>query len=127
LSHFNWLAPCKGFQDSLGIWIPRNGFWIPDFLSVELKFQIPFISGIPDSLSCILDSKAKDLGFHKQKFPRFWIEKKRKNYLDSRDRFPYLGLISGLQRPSGLVIFLVATVCETLDNSFMPQMVMKGG
>ena len=67
-------------------------------------------------MSFILDSKAKDLGFHQQKFPRSWIEKKRRNYLDSRDRFPYLGLISGLQRTSGLVIFLVATVRERLDN-----------
>ena len=39
--------------------------------SVELKFRIPIVSGIPDSLNCILDSKALDSGFHKQKFPRF--------------------------------------------------------
>ena len=53
---------------------------------MELKFQIPFISGIPDSLSCIRDSKAKDLGFYLQKFPSFWIEKKKKK-------------LSGFQRP----------------------------
>ena len=29
-----------------------------------------FVSGIPDSLSCIPDSKDQDFGFHKQKFPR---------------------------------------------------------
>ena len=34
------------------------------FFVSGLKFQIPFISGIPDSLSCIRDSKAKDLGFY---------------------------------------------------------------
>ena len=39
--------------------------------SVELGFRIPIISGIPDSLSCIPDSKAQYSGFHKQKFPRF--------------------------------------------------------
>ena len=38
-------------------------------LSVELGFWIPIFSGIPDSLSCIPDSKAQDFGFHEQKFP----------------------------------------------------------
>ena len=37
--------------------------------SVELAFWIPFLSGIPDSLSCILGSKAQDSGFNKQNFP----------------------------------------------------------
>ena len=31
-------------------------------------FWILILSRIPDSLSCILDSKAKDSGFHKEKF-----------------------------------------------------------
>ena len=35
-------------------------------LSVELGFRIPMVSEIPDSLSCFLDSKAQDSGFHKQ-------------------------------------------------------------
>ena len=34
-------------------------------LSVELGFQIQIVSGIPDSLSCILDSKAQDSRFQK--------------------------------------------------------------
>ena len=38
-------------------------------LSVELGFWIPIFSGIPDSLSCIPDSKAQDFRFHEQKFP----------------------------------------------------------
>ena len=38
---------------------------------MELGFWIPFLSGIPDSLSCILDSKAQDSGFNELKFPRF--------------------------------------------------------
>ena len=41
--------------------------------SVELGFRIPIVSGIPDSYSCIPDSKTQDSGFHKQEFPRFRI------------------------------------------------------
>ena len=48
------------------LWIPDSGF---QFLSVELEFWIPIVSGIPDSLSCIPDSKAQDSRFHQQKFP----------------------------------------------------------
>ena len=60
----NIVAPCKGIEDSLGFWIPRRGFpisgtWFQS-LSVELGFWIPILSRIPDSLSCILDSKAQD-------------------------------------------------------------------
>ena len=60
----------KGIQDSLGFWIPRRGFRISgigsQYLSVEFGFWIP----IPDSLSCIPDSKAKDSEFHQQKILR---------------------------------------------------------
>ena len=69
------IAPCKEIQDSLGFWILRCGFRIPgtgfQSLSVELGFWIPIVSGIPESLSCIPDSKTHDSGFHEQKFPRF--------------------------------------------------------
>ena len=34
-----------------------NGF---QYLSVEFGFRIQIVSGIPDSLSCILDSKGQD-------------------------------------------------------------------
>ena len=64
----------KGIQDSLKFWTPRCGFQIPGIgfqsLSVELWFRIPVVSGIPDSLSCIPDSKAKDSEFHNQKIFR---------------------------------------------------------
>ena len=52
-------AQCKGIQDSLGFWIPRSGFRIDGagFQSLSVELWIPIISGIPDSLSCILDSK----------------------------------------------------------------------
>ena len=49
-------------------------YWIPDSLSVDLGFRILIVSGIPDSLSCIPDSKAQDSGFQKQKFPGFSIQ-----------------------------------------------------
>ena len=42
-------------------------------LSVELGFWIAIVSGIPDSPSCIPDSKAWDSGFHKQNFLVFQI------------------------------------------------------
>ena len=41
--------------------------------SVELGFWIPFLSGIPDSLSCILGSKGQDSGFNQQNVPGFRI------------------------------------------------------
>ena len=44
-----------------------TGFRI--FLSVKLGFWIPVVTEIPDSFSCIPDSKAKDSGFQKQNFP----------------------------------------------------------
>ena len=45
-------------------WILDSTQWIPDRLSVQLGFRIPIVSGIPVSLSCIPDSKARDSGFH---------------------------------------------------------------
>ena len=57
----------EGIQDSLGFWIPSRGFRIPctgfQSLSVEVGLWIPIVSGISDSLSCILDSKTQDSGF----------------------------------------------------------------
>jgi len=41
------IAPCKGIQDSIGL----IGFYAVDTsLSVELRFRIPIVSGIPGSL-----------------------------------------------------------------------------
>ena len=40
---------------------------------MELGFRIPILSGIPDSFSCIPDSKVQDSRFHKQSFPGFRI------------------------------------------------------
>ena len=75
LQHDDPITPCKGIQDILGFWIPRCGFRIPgtgfQSWSVELGFWIPIVSGIPDSLGCIPDSKAQKSGFHKQKFHTF--------------------------------------------------------
>ena len=80
--------PRNGIKDSLGFWIPLRGFRIPGtgfqssfFQSVELGFWIPVVSGIPDSLSCIPDSKAQDYEFYKQNFPRF----------RNRSELPYMG------------------------------------
>ena len=45
----------------------KNGNWIPD----------PKICGIPDSLSCIPDSKTQDSRFHKQIFPDSGFHKQK--------------------------------------------------
>ena len=37
-------------------------------LSVELGSWIPILSGIPDSFSCIPDSKSQDSRFHRNNF-----------------------------------------------------------
>ena len=67
------VTPCKGIKDSLGFWIPRPGFRIPGTgfpsLLVKFGFWIPIFSRIPDSLSCIPNSKAQDSRFHKKIFP----------------------------------------------------------
>ena len=43
---------------------PRRGFQI-----LELAFGFPVVRGVPDSLSCIPDSKAQDSSLYKQNFP----------------------------------------------------------
>ena len=48
-------------------------YWIRDSLSLELGFLIPIVSGIPDSLSCIPDSKAQDSDSTSKKFPAYPI------------------------------------------------------
>ena len=66
-------------------WIPDAGYWISVFVcgtwdsafqslarENELSFSFSLVlSEIPNSLSCILDSKAQDSGIHKQKFSGF--------------------------------------------------------
>ena len=68
----------RDFLDSLGFWMPRRGLIYSRFpgtgfqyVSVELGFWIPIVSGMPDSLNCILDCKTQDSGFHRQNFPGF--------------------------------------------------------
>ena len=46
-------------QDSTP-WIPDPSYWIPNSLKVGLGFQIPGVSGIRDSLTCIPDSTGKN-------------------------------------------------------------------
>ena len=69
---------------------------------MELGFRITIVSGIPDSLNCIVDSKAQDSGFQSLveywiPWTVFWIPKLRipdsrgKNFSDLRTRIPYHG------------------------------------
>ena len=55
-------------------------------LSVAPVSWIPFLSGIPDSLSCIPYSKAHDSGFH------------RKNFQNSRIPVPFMGKTMGVNK-----------------------------
>ena len=55
----------------MGFRIPCAVFQIPGtlFQCLPVGFWIPIVSGIPDSLSCIADSKTQDSGLFKQNFP----------------------------------------------------------
>ena len=97
LFSFFWIIPCQIPAPSLYIccpmwgnrrqscildstpWILDSNYWISDLFS-GLRFQIPVVSEMPNSYSCIQDSKAQDIripqarnfqdsGYHRQKFP----------------------------------------------------------
>ena len=57
------VAPCNGIQEQYWtqdpmLWTPDARYWIVDSLSMELSFWISIVyGGIPDSFSCIPDSK----------------------------------------------------------------------
>ena len=69
------IAQCKGIQDSFGFWIPYGGF------------RIPIINEIPNSWSCIPDSKAQDFQIPQVKIS--WIPDTRSgNFPDSRIWIP---------------------------------------
>ena len=57
--------------------------------SVELGFWITFLSGILDSLNCILGSKAQDSGFNEQNFPGFRILQAKISHI-AESGFPYI-------------------------------------
>ena len=67
-----------------------SGFQVLDSksFSVDLGFRIPIVSGIPDSYSCIPDSKAQDSGFNKKKISNI-PDSIYKNFPDSG--IPYIG------------------------------------
>ena len=54
---------------------------MPVFVSVEQEFWIPVVSGTPDSLSCIVDSKSSGSRIPRAKFPGLQIP---------LARFPYM-------------------------------------
>ena len=61
-------------------WIPVCNYWVLESRSWNSDSNC--YKGIPDSYSCIADSKAQDSGFHKQKFPRSRIPQKKKKFQD---------------------------------------------
>ena len=54
-----------------GLHAVDSGFQVLDssLCQWNIGFRILIVSGIPDSLSCIPDSKAQKSRFHKQNFP----------------------------------------------------------
>ena len=99
---FGNFRPMKGnpkqswIQDFMR-WIPYSRHWIPVFVNETWILDSTIVSGIPDSLSCIQDSKAQHFHFHKQNFP------------DPRIRIPLhvwvlTGRIFKSRRPAFLVL-----------------------
>ena len=88
------VAHVRGIKHTLGFWIPHHWFRIPgtgfQSLSVELGLWISIVSGIPDFLSCVPNSKAQDSRFHKQNFPGFRILKAKISQIPE-SRLPYTG------------------------------------
>ena len=79
-------TPYKGIQDSLGFWIPHRGFRIPgtgfQYLSVELGFWIPIVTGIANSLSCNSGFQSPGFRIPQAKFFRI-LDSTSKNLPDS--------------------------------------------
>ena len=69
------------------------------------------VSGIPDSLSCVPDSKAHDPGFHKQKFPEF----QNANYLKWGE--PEIRLCSEINFFKGNRVCFTAVLCFATQRS----------
>ena len=97
-NHVNLSLPrvreSKTLLDS-GFHAMDSGFHLLDSrsFSVELGFRIRIVSGIPDSYTCIPDSKAQDSGFHKHKFPRFRIPNAKISRIPESG-FLYMGRLS---------------------------------
>ena len=77
-------------------WISDSRYWIPDYWSVELRSWIPIVSGIPDSLGHVPDSKAQDSWFHRKIFPHFGFHKQKFPGFRNPD-FPWYGAISSIK------------------------------
>ena len=65
-----WGNPRESWIVDSTEWIPDSRYSFPVFVS-RTWIPISIVSGIPDSLSCIPDSKVQHFGFHKQNFPGF--------------------------------------------------------
>ena len=88
--------------------VPDSGCWIP------------FLSRIPDSLSYILDSKARDSGLNEQNFPGFQ-NLQVKIFSDSGIRIPLHGRIQGRGPggpPSLFPLFLDQTEARRAEKKF---------
>jgi len=89
------LSP-HGIQDSLVFWIPCRGFRIPG-----TAVRIPIQNCIPDSLSCIPESKAQRFRIQQQNFLDSEISPQAKISQSPESWFPYIGWILPLGcRPS---------------------------
>ena len=101
-------------------------------MSAELGFQFPIVSGIPDSLSCISDSKAQDSGFHKQLFSGFpCMGRERKSRISYDDYilyaiktvwpFPaFLAHFSSIQRIARVMPVFAVVVRDAVLQTLQP-------
>ena len=94
------IAPCKEIRDwilhhvrksktvlDFGFYAMDSGFQVLDSILFSVTLIMDsIIGGIPDSLSCIPDSKAQDSGLNNQNFHRF-----RDSISKYLPVFPYIG------------------------------------
>ena len=73
------------------LWIPDSRYWTPVFVSGACIVD-SIVSGIPDSLSCMPGSMARDSGFQKENFPTVRIPQAYNSRVPE-SRFPYMGQV----------------------------------
>ena len=101
-------------------------------MSAEFGFRFPIVRGIPDSLSCISDSKAQDSGNHKQLISGFpCMGRKRKSRISYDDYilyaiktvwpFPaFLAHFSSIQRIARVVPVFAVIMRDAILQTLQP-------
>ena len=85
-------------------------FQVLDSLSLELRFRIPVVTGISDSLTCIPDSKAQESGSHNSNFP------------DSKFQQPKIFLIPHSASKYFTDSLTSGDLCDEAESNLVPSM-----